>query len=365
MTTHIRVLSSNKRHRSRTISPLDLAGSGDVNTCQILSDCVPLLRSMQLAGLFHRVTEQLEGATFSSPLIMDKKDLRARKSGICQILNTVYHLFVLGLLWLNVLKICLSFKLAFWTEFVPYLLNTRIVMVVWLAFCACNSSIFFYACRGDGANFLRCIKEIEFLRREMCDRVKNAPSCYIRRKIVIFTSLSWLFAFVNTALLCFGALSSMDPTHSLYKVLTNPFPPLPGYLTLFLIIHFYDACASVFPITVIGVISVVTKSAFKTLNVWVEQEVGEGKREGLEDIRRVHARLCELVADTDKEYRIFIAAICVTYVSLNCFLLYQMILVPMDTFFLCINVMWITTNFGYIGVTLITSALLNKEVHMT
>ena len=334
---------------------------GTVDAYTVLSDVVPVLRSMQIGGVLHNYSKQTEGVTFENPNATHSRRDR------CGALNTLYSLIILVLLWANVVRMLLAFKWAFWTEFKGGMLTSRVIQVSWMFQCACNYSIFFYASRRGEGGAISCLKQLDNVYRQLEGYQSDTPNMF-RQKVALVTGFSWLCVIFTNSLVCIASLGPMEGAKAnMVDVLTGPFPAEPVVIVTVLVMHVYDTTAWLFPGVFACIVAMATSAAFKRLNACLQkltsdEEAKDEFQAKLKEIRRHHLTLCNIVSMANREYKLILAVACVTNIPLAVFILYQLITRDLDVFSLVMLSVWLLASFCTLGIIALNAAWLHEEV---
>jgi len=244
-----------------------------------LMDCLhPLLTSMKLFGLYF-VRQSTAADT-----------VPGRKWRRCNAWM-IYCMFVVALMWINVVRIFSIFKSE---DFFGLVLLNKTITVIWMIQCTISQTAF-YASSHRGT-----LQEV-FMKKKLSDDC----AAYLRRIAVVYTAVAWFIIAIASAFF----LYSLFFTGGFMDDMITPFgnrvaidSPLVPRIFLYLF-SFYLMAAHVFPQAMTFLLAMLFKYQFtqvtKALKCCLDSQGGRVEDPEFEAIRHEHKKISMSLGNID------------------------------------------------------------------
>ncbi|KAK6183495.1 hypothetical protein SNE40_010968 [Patella caerulea] len=318
-------------HTDKCVNPLGINRIQDVMK--------PVLVILELFGLFYTQRDNKIDAKETkdgSECVVEKKHSNKFKKMYCWV--------VLCCLAVSTLR----YIPGFWTgaSFVPGFTVLKVINASWFCQGLFSATVTLFNCHSGSWNdfFKLWNKAIQNAHcKGLCLLLKN-----LRRFAVIciiFAWVFWIFNVVGIFLMVF--IFNTDFINSF----TNPLPDNSAWRVILLLIHAYFSAISAFSIPLVLVCSKSIAGAFYLLSHRLSCAIKTNPTKfpaNLEQLRRQHLELCNLVDILDRPMRILLVNLLTIYIFLACFNLYQLINSNNNLVNTMMMVMWLLT--AYLGV---------------
>ncbi len=328
----------------------------------ILNLLKPLSLSATLMGLMHGTWGREFKDTNQRKLHTEKKMMKLQvtaKKGL-RISTKVYALAVLIILLLNAVKFTVAICL-YSDHFAVRLAN-----LIWSWQCFSNAVIVFWICHKDIVLSLIIHKQKYFER----STERHAWKALVKRQskmVLTLVSISWLFLLLNAVYILFSLFGPyVDLSQCMEAIIVDPLPKNCITKMIFLVFHFLDTAAWVFPTTFYCIISNILNSWFTLCTENLKKTIQKSPNrfpDMFEEIRKNHFELCQAVSTTDNSLKYISILTYASNIPIVCFLLYELLTTSMNGFSIGLSIFWMTVDAWIVIVLSLTSAFLHEKVY--
>ena len=278
-----------------------------------------LLYSMKITGLyFERDPTPEDLAVLNATDMTDDAESKRRRVTVPQVYSTI----VLVVIWMNWIRMFTAFT---GSDTIGAVLCFKFLAIIWIGLCSVHCTTMFRGSMsyraGLSGMFIRWVTlQNEYVGGE------PASMTYILYRVYIYTSLAWLIACVQFAVVAYGCYA-----WDLIAIVATPVPPdhphIKGIVAFFLIIHFYVSCAWTLPIAFQFIICVMLFREYQKMSMAFTKSINKnGKLNGdFEFYRKWHHHVCLLTEHVDGILSVMTAAILASCIVFICLILYALI----------------------------------------
>ena len=309
---------------------------------QLYDALKPLLICMKIMGLYYE----------------KPKNLNDKYSGIQFHISKIYSTTIVLILGLNCLRLLTMFDAS--EGFKPVTFS-KATIIAWTLTCFCGA----ISCHRAGTmvnGLPEFFRQWSVLHEGVC----MISLKKIRRCVILYTVLCFLFAIKCTAFTIYGFFYT-----EYFNAFLSPMPLDNPYIDVFkyfaCAIQFLFCCAWSFSAALDYVICRVVYREFIFVNKLLSDQVN-GRlqcKASFEQCRQVHQGVCRLVELADEVFSFYHAAIFVLNIVTCCLILYNMLWDPMvaDDVVVCLtHVFWFTLSLANITVISVAGGLVNHAV---
>ncbi|XP_046339200.2 uncharacterized protein LOC124120425 [Haliotis rufescens] len=310
----------------------------------------PILMSMKIFGIYFDPTQAKNKVEPSETYTSQEKPPRLWRS-----INRLYCYTVLLLLWFNVGRCAIGvFPL---NEGLPL----RIILMTWMLLCALNATIVITACQK--LTHLRCFyKHWDSLFQCPVTDSLGCGFLFSRHYCRVGTAAGWFVSLVNIAALCVFMFGNLPLSPVYITTFARPFPESQLVVIFSVVLHVFQSGAWIFPIIFMSITSRVIRAQFfrfgQVLSKQIEQADGHIPHQ-LPELRFRYTQLCQAVDIINRSYKWLLGTCFILNIFLACFVSYEIINGPLDTFVITVNVFWL----GGSVVCILVLAISSSDVH--
>ena len=242
--------------------------------------------------------------------------------------------------------------------------NFQILFLIWFFHC---TVIFLIFLKADSTRFghmqkamqfwdLRIIPAMEYLQIDINDEKSRKW-----QKIYIIIGVALTFInIVSLGVICSPIFS--DDNRDQYVA---PFQYSAALLILVLVLSIPLTFLWIFPVLSVMAISKLLTTTFEGFNNFLEKYLTktlQSKTCKLYQLRLLHLNLCKMVTDLDSDLGYYYASSFVFNVGISCYILYQVIKIPMSPINQCVFLVWLVSHLGFLSAMSVAAASVNQAV---
>ncbi|XP_067682718.1 uncharacterized protein [Haliotis asinina] len=312
----------------------------------------PLLVSMKIFGIYFDPTQAKNkvepSETYPSP---------ARPPGWWRSVNRLYCYTVLILLWFNFGRCAVGlFPLD---EGLPL----RIITTSWMLLCVLNATIIVASCQK--LTHLRSFYK-HWNSMSQCHLTYYMTSAFKvpdQRQIVRFgTATGWFLSLINIAAIYIFMFGDLPVSPAYIQAMVRPFPASIWVAIFHVILHVFQSGAWLFPVVLIAVFARILRAQFIHLGKILSKKIDEADGhfpDQLPELRFHYTQLCQAVEIVNRSFKWLLGVRFILDIFLACFVSYQIINGPSDTFVIAVNVFWLAGDV----VGILVPAMCSADVH--
>ncbi|XP_048259664.1 uncharacterized protein LOC124120242 [Haliotis rufescens] len=269
--------------------------------------------------------------------------------------HRVYCYMVLLLLWSNFVRCVVGiFPL---NESLPLML----IFTSWYLQCSLNATIMIVSCQR--LSHLRSFFQHwdSLFDNNVTKEIGCGFICPIKY-LKVATSCGWALFFINIASVFTITLGNLSTSKPFLGAIVRPFPEEQWAVALSLILHSLNAGAWVFPVIFVVVVSRVIQGQFLRFGQVLSKQIKEADDnipERLPELRSRYTQLCQAVDIINRTFKWILGLSLFLQVLLACFITYQMINDPQETFTTSTHLFWLGSCF----VIIILLTRCSSDVH--
>ena len=276
-----------------------------------------------------------------------------------RIFGIIYRIFC----FLMCFAACIKSVAAFFTLSTPFA-QFNVVLVSWYIEC---TIVFLITCKSVHHKFGYQRKTFDFwdetIRPGLEEIGIDFPTDKIKTRQTIYLVIGIFICVLNISGII---LISTDILSNGYGFLfAAPFSKSPITSCIALSMMSVATFAWVLPIVYVILISTLLTATFQAFNDFLEKQI---KQNGLKPtysfykIRLLHLNLSTVVSELDNDFKYMFAVMFIFNIGNACFILYQIIKMPLNTIHLIMNMFWMVSCSGTLGAVAVFAALVNETV---
>ena len=277
------------------------------------------------------------------------------------ILGIIYRILCFTLCVMHCVK---GFAAAAKPEGANSKVNFQIIFLLWYIQ---STFIFLIFLKTDSTRFGHLIKAMQFWDSKIVPDMEvlqidfNKDKFRKWQKYYIITGV--FMTLIN--IMSLGVMCSPLFSEYIRDQIVSPFQYSDALLVMVLILSIPVVFLWIIPVLSIMIISKLLTIAFEDYNSFLEKylsKMTQSKSCKLYELRLLHLNLCKMVTDLDGDLGYYYASSFVFHVGMSCYILYQVIKIPMSAMNQCVFLLWLVSDLGFLSAISVAAACVNQAV---
>ena len=282
-----------------------------------------------------------------------------RNTSKWKILGLIYRI----LCFLLCIIFCVKGSAAIKIEKTKSLMNFQILFLLWYFQC---TFIFLIFLKAD-SRFGHLVKAMQFWDCKISPAMEHLQIDLNEEKVRKWQNIYIIIGVVITLvnIVCLGIICSPVFSDDNRDQYVAPFQYSAALLILVLVLAIPLTLLWVFPVFSVMTISTLLTTAFEAYNNFLEKYLSntlQSKTCKLHQLRLLHLNLCKMVTHLDSDLGYYYASSFVFNVGISCYILYQVIKIPMSIMNQSVFLVWLASHLGFLSAMSVVAARVNQAV---